>query len=123
MRRLTVDHEVGVDAVIVRAAGDVDISTVGVLAEQLTEGLRLAAAHTRRLLVLDLQEVTYFGSAGLNAALECHVQGRETGVTVRLVADHARVLRPLQVTNLDSVLAVYPTLEKALLPEDSEHRP
>ncbi len=123
MRRLTVDHEVGADAVIVRAAGDVDISTVQILVEQLTEGLALASTHPGRLLVLDLAEVSYFGSAGLNAALECHEQGRAVGVTVRLVAEHGRVLRPLQVTNLDSVLAVFPTLDQALQPEGSESQP
>ncbi|MCM6775049.1 STAS domain-containing protein [Nocardia sp. CDC159] len=123
MRRLTVGHEVGADAVIVRAAGDVDISTVQILVEQLTEGLQLASTHPGQLLVLDLENVTYFGSAGLNAALECTEQGRAAGTTVRLVANNARVLRPLQVTNLDSVLEIHPTLEKALLPEDPEPQP
>ncbi|MBF6330432.1 STAS domain-containing protein [Nocardia transvalensis] len=123
MRRLTVDHEVGDDAVIVRAVGDVDISTVRILAERLTTALELASAHPSRLLVVDLQEVTYFGSAGLNAALECHEQGLATGTTVRLVADTPRVVRPIQVTNLDSVLSVFPTLEQALRTEDPEKQP
>ena len=111
---LAVDHESREDAVLVRVQGDVDSSTVDELAPHLTAALRLAASHPARLVVLDLQPVTFFGSAALNAVLDCHEGGKESGTAVRLVADHDHVLRPIQVTELDRVLDIYPTLSAAL---------
>ena len=58
--------------------------------------------------------MTYFGSAGLNAVLECYEQGRSGGVAVRVVAPNAEVIRPLQVTKLDGVLRPYPTVTDAV---------
>jgi len=58
--------------------------------------------------------VTFFGSAALNAMLNCHEGGKETGPSVRLVANHDNVLRPIEVTELDQILEVYPTLSDAL---------
>lgn len=63
--------------------------------------------------------MTFFGSAALNAVLNCHEAGKENGTRVRLVADHDHVLRPIQVTELDRVLEIYPSLSEAL---DSKQR-
>ena len=114
MEALAVHHEAGEDAVLVRVEGDVDSSTVGELAAHLAAGLQLAATHPARLVIVDLQPVTFFGSAALNAVLDCHENGKQTGTAVRLVADHGPVLRPIQVTELDRILEVYPTVSDAL---------
>jgi anti-anti-sigma factor len=111
---LAVDHEAREEAVLVRVKGDVDSSTVGELTPHLTAALQVAAKHPARLVIVDLQPVTFFGSAALNAVLDCHEGGRETGTSVRLVADNDHVLRPIQVTELDRILEVYPTLSDAL---------
>lgn len=111
---LAVEHEAHEDAVVVRIKGDVDSSTVDDLTAQLTAALELAAAHPARLVVLDLQAVDFFGSAALNAVLECHEAGNGSGTSVRLVAAHDHVLRPIQVTELDRVFDIYPTLPQAL---------
>jgi anti-sigma B factor antagonist len=114
MELLTVEHEAGADAVVVRAKGDVDSSTVDELIRHLSAALQLAATHPTRLVVVDLQPVTFFGSAGLNAVLDCHEQGQVTGTSVRLVADHGPVLQPIEVTELDRILDIYPTFTDAL---------
>jgi anti-anti-sigma factor len=57
--------------------------------------------------------VKYFGSAGLNAVLDCHEQGRAEGVTVRVVAANAEVRRPIEVTRLDEVLDLYDSVAAA----------
>jgi anti-sigma B factor antagonist len=111
---LAVVHEAREDAVLVRVTGDVDSGTVDELTPHLTAALQVAAKHPARLVIVDLQPVTFFGSAALNAVLDCHEGGRETGTSVRLVADNDHVLRPIQVTELDRVLEVYPTLSDAL---------
>src|SRR5581483_1784792 len=102
MDLLTVDYEVRPGAVVVQAKGEVDSSTVGNLTEQLHAALQQAKDQSDRLLIVDLQAVTYFGSAGLNAVLDCHRQGLKTGTPVRFVADNGLVVRPIEVTNLDS---------------------
>ncbi|BBY06899.1 STAS domain-containing protein [Mycobacterium noviomagense] len=114
MEALTVHREHDDDGIVVRVKGDIDSGTVGDLVTELTTALNLASTHPARLLVVDLQAVTFFGSAGLNAVLNCHDQGAAAGTSVRLVANHAEVVRPIEVTNLDGVLDVYPTLDDAL---------
>ena len=82
--------------------------------------LHQAGGQDSRLLIIDLQDVTYFGSAGLNAVLDCHKQGLRAGISVRLVADNELVVRPIEVTNLDSLLDLYPLLPDALEGRESE---
>jgi anti-anti-sigma factor len=123
MELLVVDSEVRPEAVLVHAKGEVDSSTAGELSSQLEAALQQAESQASRLLIVDLQGVTYFGSAGLNAVLDCHKRGLQAGTSVRLVADNGLVVRPIEVTNLDSVLELYPTLLDALEGRDSEHGP
>jgi anti-anti-sigma factor len=123
MELLVVDSEVRPEAVLVHAKGEVDSSTAGELSSQLEAALQQAESQASRLLIVDLQGVTYFGSAGLNAVLDCHKQGLQAGTSVRLVADNGLVVRPIEVTNLDSVLELYPTLLDALEGRNSEHGP
>ena len=63
---------------------------------------------------LELGDVTYFGSAGLNAVLGCYERGLSDGVAVRLVASNAEVIIPIEVTKLDNVLRPYLTVTDAL---------
>ncbi|WP_375486701.1 STAS domain-containing protein [uncultured Mycobacterium sp.] len=120
MEALAVNHEHDDDGIVVRVKGDIDSGTIGELVTELTTALNLASTHPARLLVVDLQEVNFFGSAGLNAVLNCHDQGAATGTSVRLVANRAEVVRPIEVTNLDRVLDLYPTLADALRSRDTD---
>ncbi len=123
MESLVVDQEAREDAVLVRVQGDVDSITVGELRSQLTAALELAATHPARLLVIDLQPVTFFGSAGLNAIFDCREFGQAAGTSVRLVvADNDYVRRPLEVTKLDRVFEVHRTLPDALGSFDPRER-
>ncbi len=120
MELLAVDSEVRPDAVLVHVKGEIDSSTAGELRSQLESALQQAGGHESRLLIVDLEGVTYFGSAGLNAVLDCHKQGLRTGISVRLVAENDLVVRPIEVTNLDSLLDLYPALPDALEGRESE---
>src|ERR1700736_4182768 len=119
MELLVIDSEVRPEAVLVRATGEIDSSTAGELRSQLQSALQEAESQESRLLILDLQGVTYFGSAGLNAVLDCHKQGLQARTAVRLVADNGLGVRPGEVTNLSSLLDLYPTLPEALEGRDS----
>jgi anti-anti-sigma factor len=120
MELLVVDSEVRPDVVLVHVQGEIDSGTVGELRSQLESALEQAGAHESRLLIVDLQGVTYFGSAGLNAVLDSHKQGMHASISVRLVADNDLVVRPIEVTNLDSLLDLYPSLPDALEGRESE---
>lgn len=111
---LVIECEAEDAAVIVRVKGGVDSSTADELTGHLTAALQQAQTHLARLLIVDLQQVDFFGSAALNAMLDCHEEGKEAGTSVCLVADHDQVLRPIQVTELDRILDIYPTLSEAL---------
>ncbi len=114
MDLLTVECQEREDSIIVRATGDIDSSTVAELTTKMSLALQAAATHPARLIIIDLRAVTFFGSAGLNAVLDCHEDGANAGTLVRLVADNAHVLRPIEVTNLDRVFDIHATLTDAL---------
>ena len=120
MELLAVDSEVRPEAVLVHVKGEIDSGSAGELRSQLESALQQAGGHESRLLIVDLQGVTYFGSAGLNAVLDSHKQGLRAGISVRLVADNELVVRPIEVTNLDSLLDLYPSLPDALEGRESE---
>lgn len=101
-------------AVVVCAKGEVDSSTVESLVTALDAAMVEAEAHPARMLVVELEDVTYFGSAGLNALLACVERGGARGVAVRLVATNAGVTRPIEVTRLDKVLRLYRTVGEAI---------
>lgn len=129
MEPLEIDHEARDDALVVRVKGDVDSSTVDQLVGNLIDALDMAGAQPARLLIIDLQNVSFFGSAGLNAVLDSHEQGKAAGTVVRLVASHGQVLQPIEVTELDRILDIYPTMSEAMRgvkpfvdPDDGDER-
>jgi anti-anti-sigma factor len=111
---LEVKQDVRDAAVVLSAGGEIDSGTVDTLVTHLDAALETAVTHPTRVLVLELGEVTYFGSAGLNAVLGCYERGLSDGVAVRLVATNAEVTLPIEVTKLDNVLRPYQTVTEAL---------
>jgi anti-anti-sigma factor len=100
-------------AVVVCVKGEVDSSTVESLTSALDDAVVEARSHPARVLVVELDDVTYFGSAGLNALLGCIERADAHDVAVRLVATNADVTRPIEVTGLDKVLRPYRTVGEA----------
>jgi anti-anti-sigma factor len=111
---LELSEEVRDGAVVVAAQGEIDTSNVDNFVSRLDVALKAAGEHPSRVLVIELAEVTYFGSAGLNSILACYEQGLAENVAVRVVVDNAEVLRPIQVTNLDTVLPMFETVANAI---------
>lgn len=114
MQSLEVEHDTRGDAVVVRVRGDVDSLSVDALNTHLAKARDNALGQSCHLIVIDLLEVTYFGSAALNAVLSCHEDGAAEGTAVALVADQPWVLQPIEITRLDQVLRTYPTVDEAL---------
>jgi len=67
-------------------------------------------------LVIDLTDVSFLGSAGLAALVSARRQAQRRREPLRIVVDHNRpVIRPLEITGLDEVLALYHTVDEALV--------
>lgn len=93
-------------AVVVTVGGEIDGWTAPQLRQELDTAQRQAGT-----LVVDLTAVTFLGSPGLRVLLDAAVDG----APLRVVVDHARpVVRPLEITGLDTVLATYDTVDDAL---------
>ncbi|WP_041781809.1 STAS domain-containing protein [Mycolicibacterium chubuense] len=119
MGLLDVEQDIADGAVVVCVRGEVDSGTVQSLTAALDGAFTAAVDAPSRVLIVDLGGVTYFGSAGLNAVVGCFERGVADGVEVRVVADNAEVLRPIEVTKLDSVLRPFKSIVDALAPRDA----
>ena len=122
MGTLDVNQEIHESAVVVFVSGEVDSGNVGNLMSALDAALDKAADQLEKVLVIELNAVTYFGSAGLNAVLSCFERGMSAGIVVHIVARNAEVTRPVEVTRLDSVLHLYPTVADAVV-RNADDRP
>ncbi|MFB8277338.1 STAS domain-containing protein [Nocardia colli] len=99
-------------AAVLTVAGEVD----AVSAPQLQSGVEDALQRSPAVLVVDLSGVSFFGSAGLSVLLLALDQ--LTKDSLRVVAS-PQVRRPIEVTGLDGMLAVFDTLPAALLSGES----
>jgi anti-sigma B factor antagonist len=98
-------------AVIVTVEGDVDVATAGILRRTVDRALTEAGEHP---VVIDLSGVSFLASRGLSTLVEAH-RAAEPGQPLRVVVDHARpVIRPLQLSGLDNVLALFHDVAGAL---------
>lgn len=88
-----VDH--GADARVVHVVGEIDTLTAPVLRAQLDD--QIAAV---RLLVLDLTDVTFLGSAGLAVLVAAKDDADRREHRLRLVCGSRIVTRALQATGL-----------------------
>jgi anti-sigma B factor antagonist len=106
---VSVDVEHRGPAVVLRVAGELDMLTAPTLAEACAREL----ARRPPVLVIELTGVTFLASVGMSAIVAAHEAGGEH-TKVRVVTDNRDTLRPIRVTGLDSLLAIYPALSAAL---------
>lgn len=97
---------------LVEVAGEVDLATAPELADEVCEALEQSETT---LCVLDLTAVTFLASAGLAALTEAARQAGRLREPLRIVVDSNRpVIRPIEITGLDRILALYHSVEEAL---------
>ncbi|MEU4525124.1 STAS domain-containing protein [Amycolatopsis sp. NPDC024027] len=106
---LTVRVRTVPEAVVVAAAGDLDLGTAPVLRAR----ARAALAGGAGALIVDLGAITFCGSAGLQVLAELVTETAVADRPFAVVADGRPVLRSLQVTRLDGTLALHPTVDGA----------
>lgn len=104
-----VEHRSGI---VVRIRGEIDLSNHMKLREGLFEACEMVQPPSP--VVLDLSEVEFLASVGLSELLLCHERAMARRTPLRVVAAERRVLRPMEVTGLDRLLDLYPSLDEAL---------
>jgi anti-sigma B factor antagonist len=97
---------------LIEAAGEVDLGTAPGLADEVCEALEQSETT---LCVLDLTAVTFLASAGLAALTQAARHAGRLHEPLRVVVDSNRpVIRPIELTGLDRILALYHSVDEAL---------
>jgi anti-anti-sigma factor len=107
---LTVSSAERDGVVVVSLVGDLDMSTAGYAAVALRDATAQAGA-----VVLDMTELRFFASAGLNILLQLRQDLQEKGVDVRLATDQRAVLRPMQLMGVADQFDIHTSLADALV--------
>lgn len=94
---------------VVTLAGEIDHDTCA----QLTHALRMQDAGPPRI-VIDMGQVTFMDSSGINILIAAHQDLTEAGGWLRLAAPTGAVLRVLQLVGVDQFIACHPSLNEAL---------
>lgn len=97
------------EAIVLAVTGEIDILTAPKFQEALDHVLQGKPSS----LVVDLSGITFLASAGLGV-IAAVGHGIAAATSLKVVADGPVTARPIQLTGLNEVLAVYPTLEEAL---------
>lgn len=63
--------------------------------------------------VVDLSDVTFMDSSGINVFIAAHHTVKEAAGWLRIAAPRESVLRVIQLIGLDAVIPCHPTLEQA----------
>ncbi|MBB2991130.1 anti-anti-sigma factor [Mycolicibacterium iranicum] len=102
------EHQVD-GVVVVAAVGAIDMLT----APQLQEAISAAVDRHPAGLVVDLTEVDFLGSAGMQVlmATQKHLDG---GTRFAVVADGPATSRPLKITGVTDYVQLFSTLDVAL---------
>ncbi len=98
---------------VLGVAGELDNLEAEAVGAELSGLLRDPATA---LVVLDLSEVTFFGSRGLEVVVRGARTAEAAGTELRGVTGpgNRRVLRPLDITGVDEALPWYPTVDACL---------
>jgi anti-sigma B factor antagonist len=105
---ITVRHERGV--VVAAVTGDIDISTVTRLREDLFK-----LADSGRTLIVDLNRVTFIDSAGLGALVGAARRADEHGGSLHAVCARPQTRRLLWLTGVDRRIPLAATMDGALM--------
>ncbi|MDX3191426.1 STAS domain-containing protein [Streptomyces sp. MN03-5084-2B] len=95
-------------AAVLAVAGEIDL----VSAPEFGEVVDVVLARGPEKLVVDLREVTFFCSAGLQVLAAAHRRLAERALCV--VSDSPVTSGPLKTTGLDTWIGVHPTVDEAL---------
>jgi anti-sigma B factor antagonist len=109
----------GANTHVVTVTGELDVYT----APDLRKALGDASQDGAMDVVVDLLNVPFVDSVGLGVLVESSKSLKVKGGVLRIVCDDRRIARILEITGLDRVLVLHPTLRDALESLDGHGRP
>jgi anti-anti-sigma factor len=109
--RLRAEQQVVDGGVVLTVTGEIDVTTIGALAEALDH-----AADAAPVVVADLTGVTFMDSTGLSTMLRAHHDLVARGGRLALVGAQPSVQRVLDLTGVDTVIPLYPAVDHAFRP-------
>jgi anti-sigma B factor antagonist len=101
--------EVG-GAAVVRVGGEIDMSN----ASRLRESLSSLAQGPQKMVVVDLEGVSFMDSTGLGALVSARERLSSGDTAMVLVANNSRVLRLLEISGLGSAFELAPSVGVAV---------
>ncbi|MFF8353551.1 STAS domain-containing protein [Streptomyces chartreusis] len=107
--RLSVQATVSDGIRVVTAAGEIDYDTC----EELHQALEAAGSLPPRV-VVDMHQVTFMDSSGINVLLAAYRTHSTAGGWLRLAGPTGAAKRALQLVGLDTVIDCHETLNQAL---------
>ncbi|MBW0118385.1 anti-sigma factor antagonist [Pseudonocardia sp. KRD-169] len=106
---MTIDRAEVRGFVVVHVRGEVDALTVDRLGDAVTTAL-----GGGRPVVIDLTDVRFLDSAGLATLVRVTQESEDRGEPLRIAVDENRpVVRPIEITGLEGVLALYDSVDDA----------
>ncbi|MFG2090937.1 MULTISPECIES: STAS domain-containing protein [unclassified Spirillospora] len=121
-REVTMDFDINLmrddRCTLVRVHGDIDVVSRARFEETLFE-----VVDSGEPLVVDMREVTFCDSTGLNALVAANRRAGERGTSVALVALPPRVQRVFRITGIDKFIPIYDTLREAIVALPTTTRP
>lgn len=115
---LALTHRRLAGVTVVEVSGELDLLTAGPFNEHL---LRLWRPGDE--LILDLAQTSFVDCSGLRALIRAHERVRQDGRVLRLAALQPLPAKVIRLAGLETVLAVYPSLEHAIGAVFSEGNP
>lgn len=95
---------------VLSVVGEVDAFTAPLLRAAVSAGI-----DENGLVVVDLTKVSFLGSAGLAMLVDAVRDAKQHDTSLRIVVGYTRsVVRPLEVTGLDTVLPVFVSVQEAV---------
>jgi anti-sigma B factor antagonist len=105
-------EDAGPEVAILVVGGEVDYE----VSPQLKARIMRAIKAGKRRLILDLSDVTFIDSTAIGVLAGALERLDETGGgSLSVVSTHEKVIQIFEITGLESVVAVHPTREDALV--------
>jgi anti-sigma B factor antagonist len=102
--------QIGADAYVVSVAGELDVASSGLLADE----LRLTTERGARRVIVDLVGLTFMDSTALGILTDGARRLRAAGGACVVVSRDPRILRVFEITGLDRIFTIEQSLAEAV---------
>jgi anti-anti-sigma factor len=103
---------------VLAITGEIDLATIPAFEAAIAEAL----AQRPSALIIDMSAVDFLASAGLQALVSTHEKVSGTA-GFALVADGPATSRPIQLTGLDQILSLHPSVPEAKASVETNPKP